>query len=227
MDEWVACQGRIVEPVNIIIADDHEVVRQGLRTILEAQPGWQVVAEAVNGREAVEKAATLRPDVAILDIAMPEMNGLEAARQILKAVEGTEVLILTMHESEQVVREVLRSGARGYVLKSDAVRDLVAAVAAVRQHKSFFTSVVAEMVLDGYLKGAAQSEAAGPSRLTAREREIIQLLAEGKSNKEVAAALGISTKTAETHRTNIMRKLDFHSLSDLVRYAIRNNMLEP
>ncbi len=216
-----------MEPVNIIVADDHEVVRQGLRTILEAQPGWQVVAEAVNGREAVEKAASLRPDVAILDIAMPEMNGLEAARQILKAVEGTEVLILTMHESEQVVHEVLRCGARGYVLKSDAVRDLVAAVAAVRQHKPFFTSVVAEMVLDGYLKDAARSDVAGPSRLTAREREVIQLLAEGKSNKEVAAALGISTKTAETHRTNIMRKLDFHSLSDLVRYAIRNNMLEP
>lgn len=213
--------------INIIIADDHEVVRQGLRAILERQPGWQVLAEACNGREAVEKTVALHPDVVVLDIAMPEMNGLEAARQICKSADNTGVLILTMLESEQVVREVLRCGARGYVLKTDAARDLVAAVTAVQQGKAFFTSTVAQVVLDGYLKHEGRGAAADPSRLTDRERQIVQLLAEGKSNKEVAAALGISTKTAETHRANIMHKLDFHSLSELVRYAIRNEIIAP
>ena len=159
---------------------------------------------------------------------MPSLNGLEAARQILKARPQTKILILTMHESDSLIREVLDAGARGYILKTDAGRDLVAAVDALRRNKTFFTSRVAQMILDGYLKGDSQpddGDGAG-DRLTPRQREIVQLLAEGKSSKEVAVALGLSVKTAETHRANIMRKLDCHSVSEVVRYAIRNNIIE-
>jgi len=219
----------------ILVADDHEIVRRGLKALLEAQPEWEVVAEAVTGREAVEKAKQTTPDVAILDVGMPDLNGLEATRQVLKALPSTEVLILTMHENEQIVREVLDAGARGYVLKSDAGRDLVAAVEALCQHRTFFSSKVSDMLLNSYLRHADRSADSGlavatespRSRLTAREREIVQLLAEGKSNKEVAAALNISIKTAETHRTNIMNKLDLRSITELVRYAVRNNIVEP
>ena len=213
----------------IVLADDHEVVRQGLRVLLEAQTGWEVVGEAVNGREAVEKTRQLKPDIVVLDITMPELNGLEATRQILKAAPQTEVLVLTMHESEQVAREVLSAGARGYLLKSDAGRDLVSAVDALRNRRPFFTPRISQMVLEGYLHGPAVSEGGQPKRdlLTPREREIVQLLAEGKSNKEVASSLGISPKTIETHRANIMRKLNLHSVSDLVRFAVRNRMVEP
>jgi len=219
----------------ILVADDHEIVRRGLKALLEAQPEWEVVAEAVTGREAVEEAKQTTPDVAILDVGMPDLNGLEATRQVLKALPSTEVLILTMHENEQIVREVLDAGARGYVLKSDAGRDLVAAVEALCQHRTFFSSKVSDMLLNSYLRHADRSADSGlavatespRSRLTAREREIVQLLAEGKSNKEVAAALNISIKTAETHRTNIMNKLDLRSITELVRYAVRNNIVEP
>ncbi len=217
-----------MSPVRILVADDHEVVRRGLRTLLEAQPDLQVCAEAATGREAVEKAKECKPDLVVMDIGMPELNGLEATRKVLRVLPQTEVLILTMHESEQVVREVLAAGARGYVLKSDAARDLVTAVKALRQHKPFFTSRVAELVLKGYLSGvqAGDEEPSLPS-LTPREREIVQLLAEGKSNKEVAVALAISVKTVEAHRANIMRKLNLHSISELVHYAIRNKIVEP
>lgn len=215
--------------VRIVIADDHEIVRRGLRAILENQSNWAVVGEAVTGREAIDKAKQFTPDVAIIDIGMPELNGLEATRQILKLLPQTEVLILTMHESEQIVREVLAAGARGYVLKSDAGKDLVTAVDALCQHRTFFSSKVSELLLHSYLR---QSDLSMPvenprSRLTAREREIVQLLAEGKSNKEVATSLNISIKTAETHRTNIMNKLDVRSITELVRYAVRNNIVEP
>lgn len=213
--------------LRILVADDHEVVRQGVRALLETRPGWKVCDEAYDGRDAVEKAAKSLPDVVILDIGMPGLNGFEAARQIRKASPKSEVLILTMHESEQIVREVLASGARGYVLKSDAGRDLVTAVDALSRHNTFFTTSVAEMVLQKYLEGKQGVETKEPSTLTPREREVVQLLAEGKSNKEVASTLDISVKTAETHRTNIMRKLDCHSMSDLVRYAIRNNIINP
>ncbi len=218
-----------MSPVRILIADDHDVVRRGLRSLLECQPGWVVVDEAVHGREAVEKVAHWKPDVVALDISMPELNGLEATRQILKAVPGTEVVILTVHESEQVVREVLKAGARGYVLKSDAGRDLVAAVHALSQHKPFFTAKVTDMVLTGYLgHGASAAEEAEPRLpLSSREREVIQLLAEGKSNKEIAKALHLSVKTVETHRAKIMHKLDLHSIGELIRYAIRHHIVEP
>jgi len=211
----------------IFIADDHEVVRKGLISLLEAQPGWEVCGEAGDGREAVEKAAELKPDIIILDIGMPSLNGLEATRQILKVNPDAKILVLTLHDSDSVVREVLNAGARGFLLKSDAARDLVAAAEALRRDKTYFTSKVAAMVLEGYLKGgvAPSPTQVTRNRLTPREREIVQLLAEGKSTKEVAVALGLSVKTAETHRSNIMRKLQIHSVSDLVLYAVRNNIV--
>jgi DNA-binding NarL/FixJ family response regulator len=217
-----------MEALRLLIADDHEIVRKGLRSLLEAQPGWQVTAEASDGREAVEKAKEMKPDITVLDIGMPLLNGLEAARQMIKNDACAKILILTMHESDPLIREVLDAGARGYVLKSDAGRDLVTAVNAVRSNKTFFTAKVAQIVLDGYLdkKPKKLEPDAAHSRLTPRQREIVQLLAEGKSSKEVAVALGLSVKTAETHRANIMRRLDCHSVSELVRYAVRNNIIE-
>ena len=211
----------------ILVADDHEVVRRGLCALLHNQPEWDVCGEASNGREAVEKVLTLKPEVVILDIGMPNLNGLEATRQIVKANPQVKVLILTLHDSDQVVQEVLNAGARGFLLKTDAARDLVAAVEAVRRGKTYFTPKVAAMVLDGYLRRENGTAPEPPvrSRLTPREREVVQLLAEGKSSKEVAVALGLSVKTAETHRSNIMRKLDLHSVSDLVLYAVRNNIV--
>jgi DNA-binding NarL/FixJ family response regulator len=211
-----------MESLKLLVADDHEIVRKGVRCLLDAQPGWQVMAEASNGREAVEQAKWLKPDVAILDIGMPSLNGLEAARQILKNDPHIKIVILTMHDSDSLVREVLKMGARGYVSKTDAMRDLVTAINAVRSGDTFFTAKVAEVVLEGYLD---KSEATD-SRLTPRQREIIQLLAEGKSSKEIAVALGLSTKTAETHRANIMKRLNCHSASEIVRYAVRNNIIE-
>jgi DNA-binding NarL/FixJ family response regulator len=212
-------------PARIVIADDHELVRRGLVTTLTEGGRWSVVAETGDGRQAAELVRTLRPDIAILDLTMPELNGLEAARLILAAAPDTRVLILTAHESEQLVREVLSAGARGYVLKSDAGRILVRAVEAILEGRNFFTSKVAQRVLEGYLR--AGSEACGATAaLSARERQIVQLLAEGRSNKDVARSLGISVKTAETHRANIMRKMQFESLSDLVRYAVRNKIID-
>jgi DNA-binding NarL/FixJ family response regulator len=210
----------------ILIADDHEIVRHGIRTLIAEHPGWEVCGEAVDGRDAVEKARALRPDLALLDVGMPNLNGLDAARQILAFAPRTRVLILTMHESEEVVREVLEVGARGFLLKSDAARDLVSAVEALQRRTTFFTSRVAEMVLNGYLNRGIDERKPLKDRLTPREREVVQLLAEGKSSKEVAVALDLSVKTAETHRTNLMRKLDLHSVADLVRYAVRNNIVQ-
>ena len=216
-------------PFRILLADDHEVVRAGLRALLEEQQGWEVVAEAVDGREAIEKATKLKPEVVVIDIAMPSLNGLEAVRQIVKAVPHCRVLVLTMYDSDPLIQQVLQAGARGYLLKSDAGRDLVSAIDALRRNKTFFTPKVSQMVLEGYLdKGPKEKEPQGEAeslRLTSRQREIVQLLAEGKSSKEVAAVLGLSVKTAETHRANIMRKLDCHSVTELVRYAIRNHII--
>jgi DNA-binding NarL/FixJ family response regulator len=216
--------------LRLLVADDHDVVRKGVRTLLEEQPGWEVAAEACDGREAVEKAKLVQPDVTILDLSMPELNGLEAAREILKTV-STKVLILTMYDSDPLIRQTLEAGARGYLLKSDAGRDLVSAVDALRRNKTFFTPKVAQMVLEGYLgRPSKENEDDGNRknglRLTARQKQILQLLAEGKSSKEVAVALSISVKTAETHRANIMRRLDCHSVTELVRYAIRNHIIE-
>ncbi len=213
-------------PVRILIADDHQVVRTGLRALLESRTGWQVCAEAANGREAVEKAGQLKPDVAVLDIGMPLLNGVEATRQIRKLSPQTEVLILTMHDSEVLVQEVLEAGANGYILKDDADRNLVAAVDALRRHKPYLSSRVSEAASSAVGSDGSSFSRSSRSRLTPREREILQLLAEGKSNKEVAGFLGISVKTAETHRANIMLKLDFHSITELVRYAVRNKIIQ-
>jgi DNA-binding NarL/FixJ family response regulator len=218
-----------METVRIVIADDHEIVRAGLRALLETQPGWTVVAEAHDGKQAVEKVLETKPHVAILDIQMPGLNGLDATREILKAEVKARVLILTMHESDGWIRVVLDAGARGYVLKSDAAHDLIAAVEAVRHGKIFFTSRIAEVVLGGFLmRGKGPSEIdLRENRLTPRQRDILKLLAGGKANVEIASTFGISVKTVETHRANILRRLSCHSISDLVRYALRNKIIEP
>lgn len=215
-------------PLRIVVVDDHGVVRRGVRALLEMQPGWEVTAEGATGREAVELVKQFHPDVVVMDLSLPELNGLEATRQILKESPRTEVLVLTMHHSEQLAGEVLQAGARGYVLKSDADQNLIAAVDSLRQHKPFLTSAVTAFVLDGYMQLSDMSDvrAAGEA-VTPREREIIQLIAEGHSSKEIAVSLGVANKTVEAHRANIMRKLRLHSVSDLVRYAIRNKLVQP
>jgi len=214
--------------VRILVADDHSIVRRGVRALLETRPGWKVCGEAATGAEAVKQAKKLRPDVVVIDITMPDLNGFEATRQIRAATPQTEVLVLTVHESEQALREVLDAGALGYVSKSDLDLNLSTAIESILRHKPFLSSRVSEMMLEGYLKRDVPPKpvGAGPTILTPRQREIVRLLAEGKTNKEVALALGISVKTAETHRNNIMRKLHLRSFSHLVRYAVRHNLVE-
>ena len=214
--------------LRILVADDHEIVRRGLVSLIKSHPDWEVCAEADNGRQAVESANQSKPDIAILDIGMPVLNGLEATRQILRARPEVRILILTITDTDQAVQAVLDAGARGFLLKSDAARDLVTAVEALAHNKTFFTARVADLILSGYLNKtprSSKSDLSVPS-LTSREREVVQLLAEGKSTKEVACHLNLSVKTAETHRSNIMRKLGLHSVSELVLYAVRNNIVQ-
>lgn len=205
----------------ILLADDHDVVRRGLRTLLEAKPGFEVCGEARTGREAVLKSQELNPDVIVMDISMPELNGLDATLQIRKLMPHAKVVIITQHDSEELARQIVKIGAHGYVLKTDSERDLVGTVIAVCQQQSFVNSRARDLLME-----SGSSEGIFRRKLTGREREVIQLLAESKSSKEVAATLNISVKTAETHRANIMRKLNLHSVSDLVRYAIRNNIAQ-
>lgn len=214
--------------LRILVADDHEIVRRGLVSLIRTHSDWEVCAEAGNGREAVEKANQSKPDIAILDIGMPLLNGLEATRQILRERPSVRVLILTITDTDQAVQAVLDAGARGYLLKSDAARDLLTAVEALQHNKTFFTARVADLVLSGYLNQTPRSAKDDVSllTLTSREREVVQLLAEGKSTKEVACLLNLSVKTAETHRSNIMRKLGLHSVSELVMYAVRNSIVQ-
>ena len=213
--------------LHILVVDDHAVVRRGVRSLLESKREWKVVAEASNGREAILAVKQFHPNVVVMDVSLPDLSGLEATRQIVKEFPGTEVLILTMHQSEQLMREVLEAGARGYVLKSDADQNLIAAVDSLRRHKPFLTPRVTEFVLDGFMRGGNGDSQPKRDPVTPREREIIQLVAEGRSSKEVANVLGVSVKTVEAHRANIMRKLHLGSISDLVRYAIRNQIIEP
>ena len=216
--------------IRILVVDDHEVVRQGLRSLLEQGTTWTVCGEASNGREAVERALALKPDVVVLDLAMAELNGLEAARRLAKELPRCALVVLSSHHEEAVVREVVAAGVRAYVLKSQAARELVLAVESVVSGRPFFSGPVADIVM-GALSGrpgaTAAAANAGADALTSREREVLQLLAEGRTNKEVADKLGLSIKTTATHRTNLMKKLGARSASDLVRYAVRNGLVEP
>ncbi len=212
--------------LRILIADDHQLIRRGLRDLLATRSGWQVVGEASNGLDAVEMAVSLRPDIAILDFSMPGLNGPGAAAFISSQVPDTGVIVLTMHDSESVIREALRAGARGFVLKSDADRDLLVAVEAVAENRHFFAARVSQLITD-YLRGgkaSVEKSKRSAAQLTEREHEVMRLLADGMTSKEVASLLQISIRTVESHRINMSRKLGFNSVADLVRYAIRNGI---
>ena len=217
-----------MDTLRILVVDDHEVILRGVRSLLEEQPGWKVVGEASDGREGVAKARELQPDVIVMDISMPSMNGLAATREIVKHDSRAKVLILSMHESDPIIQSALIAGARGYVFKSDTGRDLVTAVEALRRNKTFYTAKVGQVFRDQFMaqKHSIAVPQSMPNRLTPRQREVVQLLAEGNSSKEVAVALGLSVKTAETHRANIMQRLESHSVTELVRYAIRNDIIQ-
>lgn len=212
--------------LRILIADDHALVRRGAREVLNSQRGWRVVGEAANGREAVEKAVELEPDIFIVDISMPDLDGIEVTRRVLEAAPDIKVLVLTMDESDQMVRRALDAGARGYVLKSDLTDCLPKAVRAVAEDKRFLTPRVSEIVLEGFLNTKSQHQQGRGARAlaTTREIEIIRLLTGEKTNKEIAARLKISVRTVETHRSNIMLKLGLHSLVELVNYAHRHGI---
>jgi two-component system, NarL family, response regulator NreC len=215
-----------MKKLRILIADDHGLVRRGARAVLSSRRGWRVVGEAANGREAVQKAIALKPDVAVVDIGMPELDGVAAVCQIREAVPDTKVLVLTMHESDQMVQRALDAGAHGYILKSDLTDSLPKAVKAIAEGKRFLTPKVSEIVLDGFLNARSRhrQEERAVSRTTPREVEIIRLLAEGKPNKEISALLGITVRTVETHRSKIMLKLGLHSLAELIHYAMRRGI---
>jgi DNA-binding NarL/FixJ family response regulator len=214
-------------PLRILIADDHDVMRHGIRELLGERDDWEVCAEARDGREAVEKAEQHKPDIAILDVNMPALNGIEAARRIRKRIARTEVLIISFDYSDHLIRQIVDAGARGFVVKGDSERDLITAVEALANHRSFFTSRATDIILGRVRVGDhGDIQEFARNRLTSREREIVQLLAEGKSSKEAAESLTISVKTVDTHRANIMRKLDLHSVTELVRYAVRNQIVK-
>jgi DNA-binding NarL/FixJ family response regulator len=215
-------------PLRILIADDHDVMRQGTRSVVEREKNWEVCATASTGREAVSKAAELKPDLVIMDMTMPELNGLDAAIQIKRHLPGTEILMFTAHESDELIRAAFQAGVKSFILKSEAHHFLVEAIESLARHKPFFTANVSEILFSKMLeRGEGHREPTDLGRLTVREREIVQLIAEGKSNKEMAEALGISVRTAETHRASVLRKLNVDSVASLVRYAIRNNIIEP
>jgi len=212
--------------LRILIADDHDVVRQGVRAQLLQRREWQICAEACDGREAVNLCRELRPDVVVMDLSMPELNGVEATRQIRRELPLTEVLIFTMHDTEQMVRAALTAGARGYVLKSDPEANLTAAVEVLARHKTYLTCSMSDMLLYALLDSGTKWSKNDSQILTVRERELVQMFTEGKTNREVAAQLQISVKTVETHRAAVMRKLDINSIVALVHYAIRNQIVQ-
>jgi DNA-binding NarL/FixJ family response regulator len=220
------------KPYRILVADDHAIVRRGIRSLLETEPGIEVCHEATDGIEALDYVKKHKPDMVLLDLTMPEMNGLDALREIRESSPETNVLILTMHFSEDVAREAFRFGAHGYVLKSDADVELLSAVRHVQQHKPFFTGKLAVSMVDNFVQGpdAGDPTAEHPipgAPLTAREVEVLQMLASGMSNKQIAPAIGLSVRTVESHRNHIMHKMKFNSFSDLMRFAIRNHLVEP
>ena len=218
-----------MKPLRILVADDHQLFRNGVRALLQSHANWEICGEASTGFEAVAQAKELLPDVVILDIGMPDLNGADAARRIRMASNNTEILILSVHYSDQLIREIIDAGANGYVLKTDSDRDLLIAIEALARHKQFFTSKATEVIESETSSSGAAKKSPQPfrDRVTSREREIIQLLCEGKKNKEIASLLSISIKTVETHRSNVMRKLEVHNTSELVRYAVRNQIIEP
>ena len=210
----------------ILLAEDHPVFRLGVSSLIRSNPAWEVCGEAGDGREAATKYIQLRPDLLILDIAMPNLNGLDAARQILKHNPDQKILVLTNVESEQVIRECLEAGVRGWIFKSDTAEELTVAVRAMQQNRSSFSARVSNLILHGYLKPHNENPAMTlPARLSAREREVVQLVSEGKTSREIAVLLGVTVKTAESHRSNVMLKLRVHSTVELVTYAIRNDIV--
>jgi two-component system, NarL family, response regulator NreC len=213
---------RAMRKTRILLADDHAVVRQGFKMLLSAQPDMEIVGEAANGREAVETAETLRPDIVVMDVAMPELNGIEATRRLAASAPHTRVIALSMHKDSVYVREILRAGARGYLLKDSGAEDLVSAIRAVAKGESYLSPAVSNAVLDDYRRHVTNPI----DLLTSREREVLQMLAEGKTNKEIAGVLNLSVYTVDAHRGRIMEKLNLHSINDLVRFAVRNGIIE-
>ena len=211
-----------MKKIRILLADDHAVVRQGFKMILSAQPDMEIVGEAANGREAIELAEQFKPDVVVMDVAMPELNGIEATRRLLGALPHTRVIALSMHKDSVYVREILRAGARGYLLKDSGAEDLVRAIRAVAGGESWLSPAVSNAVLDDYRRHVTNPI----DLLTSREREVLQMLAEGKTNKEVAVVLNLSVYTVDAHRGRIMEKLNLHSINELVRFAVRNGLIE-
>jgi two-component system, NarL family, response regulator NreC len=212
--------------LRILLADDHNLMRQGLRRIVEAQPGWEVVAEAANGRDAVREALETKPDIVVLDVAMPLLNGIEATRQITRRLPNTRVLILSMYSDEAYITQVLQAGAHGYLLKDSADTDLIGALTALAAGKSFFSPAVAKVMLDDYVRRLSEKGITDRfESLSEREREVFQLIAEGRSNKEIAELLSLSVSTVETHRARIMEKLDVHSTAEIVLYAVRKGVI--
>jgi two-component system, NarL family, response regulator NreC len=212
--------------VNILLVDDHAVIRAGLRLVLERHSDFHVVGEASDGREGVAEAARLRPDVVVMDLAMPNLNGMEAARQIVASSPAIAIVVLSMHSDEEYVLRALKSGARAYVLKESAEADLIAAVRAVTSGKSFFSPKVSRMLVEDYVRQLQDREIEDSYELlTGREREILQLVAEGKSNKDIANLLNLSVYTVETHRANIMEKLNLHNVPELILYAVRKGVI--
>jgi two-component system response regulator NreC len=216
-----------MRPLRILVADDHEVMRNGVQALLEHEPGWQVCGTAINGREAVEMAKKLKPEVVVLDLTMPELDGLAALREIKQALPNTEVLIFSAHHSEEVIEQLFDAGAKSYIQKSDAGRHLVTAIKSLAEHKPFFTPEICKILFAKFLSSSEGKKQNGEKHTaTDRERDVVRLLAQGSSNKEVATSLGISIRTAETHRATVMRKLGLDSVAALVRYAIRNNIID-
>jgi DNA-binding NarL/FixJ family response regulator len=213
-----------MNPMRILIADDHEVVRRGIRTLLENRPEWEVCGEAATGREAIESARKLCPDLVLIDVSMPDMDGFEAIPQILDVCPGAKILVLTMHDSGEIATKALAAGASGLVLKSDAAHDLVMAVKALAKGKPFLSPAVTKIILGQLIKSGKAEPS--PSELTSRELEVLKLLAQGRSHKEIAFDLDISVKTVDTHCTNIMRRLNLHTLSELIHFAIRHKLVD-
>jgi DNA-binding NarL/FixJ family response regulator len=217
-----------MKPLRILVADDHEIVRQGLRLLIQAVPGWEICGEATEGTEAVTLAEKVQPDVVVLDHGMPGLNGVDATRQIKEVAPGAEVIVFSGTDNDSLVHRVFEAGAKSYISKADTGKHLVAAIETVSQHKPYFTDQVSEVVFARYLQRDRFNtpDPEPHSRLTAREREIVQMLAEGKTNKEIAETLSISTRTAETHRSTVMRKLKLRTTADLVRFAVRNHIIQ-